>query len=666
MRRAGAWQVACVAAAVLCAGNFARGQTIDDDVMVYGKVKRPPVLTLDPFEGEISLTNAYENSNSDTQKSSSAQFEQRLKLGTGGGVISKNAIAWKGSITLGLREEWNSTTGSETQSSWGVLHEYDLDLSLFPNSMLPSSYWARRGENYINRSFAALLRQEQTSYGAQVSWPNMTLPMYLRVYHVETVQQELNGTNPFTLSQDTVEYHTETMIGDRQKLSLDYQLTTGETNGAGEAEELGSQHLMVNHTLNIDPEGRYTLTSRLDYSQETGFINYDRLRIDEQLTLRHTDRFETYYNYSADYQSYPTSETLTNSLTGGFTHRLYESLTTSGRVGYSTTERSSGGASDLATAYLNFAYAKKVPLGRLGAFLELGYATGTTGETGTAQEVIGDTETFNDPLPIVLTERGVNGSTVEVFNATGTKKYVENIDYRVRQFSDRVEIERILGGDISPNETVRLNYDIDPLPGYTQTTSTFGFGARYTFKEGPLENLALYASYRQQDQSISTTDPDRLQPDDSQTTLAGAEYEFWKLTLTTEAENRDSTLSPYKALRFSARYVDRLGPRSRLSINATQLFLQYPDEDAEAQYTQLSGRFDYDFTREVRMSVWAATRLNEDSRFGDTLAFEEQAEIRWRHRQTEITGAVRHTYVTSSSSGDSTSFLFLLTITRRF
>ena len=59
--------------------------------------------------------------------------------------------------------------------------------------------------------------------------------------------------------------------------------------------------------------------------------------------------------------------------------------------------------------------------------------------------------------------------------------------------------------NINPGDTIRLNYDIDPLPGYTSATTNLTTGINYAFNDGLLKGLNLYARYSQANQSISTS-----------------------------------------------------------------------------------------------------------------------------------------------------------------
>ncbi len=100
-------------------------------------------------------------------------------------------------------------------------------------------------------------------------------------------------------------------------------------------------------------------------------------------------------------------------------------------------------------------------------------------------------------------------------------------------------------------------------------------------------------------------------------------------------------------------------------MSLTHTIIDYTAENANSSYSTASGKLNYQITREIEAMVSAAGSYEEDSRYGPTTGLEQQAEIRWKHRQTEVFFLLRNTYFETSQAGNST-LLFQLGLRREF
>ena len=96
--------------------------------------------------------------------------------------------------------------------------------------------------------------------------------------------------------------------------------------------------------------------------------------------------------------------------------------------------------------------------------------------------------------------------------------------------------------------------------------------------------------------------------------------------------------------------------RTTLTLNAVQNFLHYPEDQSEIALTSIDGRLNYQMAPGLQLILSARWRNTDDSRRGGTMGFEEQAELRWKVRQTTIFGLVRHTSLETRDYGASSLF----------
>ena len=654
--------------------GLARGGRGDEGPIIIAHREEHPYLTLDPFKGAIELNGIYEQDKSrsggGTATASDMFLTQQLTLSSGGTVVSRNLLEWSASGAVAAQEESSGGNTGSGGSSFGFFDAYDLNVGLLSGSQLPMSAYARKSESYVTRAFAGLLRNDVTGYGATMQYRSPTLPTMMSYNQSNTVQTDLTGKTQYAIDQTNFDFGTSFQPGERHNVSVNYSYGVINQNNPG-IPTTGSQLQTVSlaHNWSIDPLAHYTLSQFLNYSQQEGTYNQTRLRLDERLRLRLTDTLDAGATYSLERQEFTTSQATSHMLNASLTHRLYESLTTTGRVGMTLTDNTFtqggvGGSSALRNYFGNIAtsYTKKLFQGRLGANLSLGYNESQSQATGQMQQVMGESDTFVDNQ-IILTRPGVNAATIVVLDPVTRQPFEQGRDYRVTPGAKTVKIEPIVEGRIVGN-SVLLNYGVNPLPGFTSESVALGTGANYNFDEGWLKGLNVFMRYYQVDQSISPASSG-IVPDSIRDTTLGAEYRVWKLTLRAEDEMHSSTLAPYDALRFSASYVENWGERTTLSINATQNYITVPTDNTRMSSLAIDGRLQYQIARDLNAAILARWRDDSYSNAGGVTGLEGQGELRWKVRQTDLFLQVRYTTLRAPES-DFNSFVFQFGVSRNF
>jgi hypothetical protein len=664
---------------MLAAAAHAQATDDGEGPIVITKPARPSYLTLDPFYGSVGLMGIYQkqtlNSPGSSTNSTNMLFTQQLNLGTGGNIVSPNILHWNASGSVTFEEE-NSSLGLGAlgdQSTFGTFTAYDISADILSGTVFPTTLYARRSDIYVDRAFASMLRDATTEYGGIFRYNSPSLPTTLSLTHTTTEQTDLAGNQQFSIDQNQLTFDTSFQPTERQQLALSLSYTaTEQINPNQRNTPLESLNGAVTHNWVLDKEGRYVLSSNFNYNQQNGQYPLTYMRLNEQLHLRHTDTFETNYSYQFNSQENNRSTLTTNLFAAGFTHRLFQSLVTTGGLSASLTSNSFAGGPDGSAASsadsqnlaatIGTSYTKKVWLGTFGANLSLGYSQDNNSAVGQTQQIQGEPHSFSATDTITLIRTGINPSpsNFHLYN----RNHIELFDFTVRHVGNTIVISRSIGGDLTDVNDVLMNYLVDPLPGYTSRTTTFGAGANYAFDEGLLKGLNLYGRYFQADQSISPANS-LIRPDNIRDAVLGAEYRVWKLTLRAESQMHDSTLAPYDALRFTARYADRLGERTTLSLSATQHFIDYPQDHTRTAITTVDGQLEYQIMRDLRAILTARWRNDDDSVLGNIMGVEEQGELRWTIRQTDVYFILRHTALQATSS-DSSNLLFQLGITRNF
>jgi hypothetical protein len=251
-----------------------------------------------------------------------------------------------------------------------------------------------------------------------------------------------------------------------------------------------------------------------------------------------------------------------------------------------------------------------------------------------------------------------------VLNPTGVP-YLLGKDFTVQRAGNLVEIQRLVGGLIPLDGSVLLDYTLLPQPANTTNTGDLGAGLRYEFQKGLLNGFAPYVRYSLQSQTIDTSQPSQFVPNSYNDITVGADYRLWKFSFNVEQDWHDSTLVPFDATRFSARFDQRLARETDFNITGNYALLDYYAEHDYVNDASISATLQQKIGSDWSVRAAVIYLNDRDELFGNTEGLEEQLELRWQHNQTEIYAHVRNASL-NANSVNSTFEVLEIGLTRRF
>lgn len=657
-----AWLVMGLGAAWTC--PTARAQ--EGGPIVFGQQQKRNWLTLENTHAEADFLYRYQNDQTKPKTGepeadfTENRFEETFTLSTGGYIYHPNLVELNLSGTFGLTQDSiDSTTQSEQQN--GTVEEWDLNATILRKETTPLTLYSRRTRQLISRELGPTLDDTITSTGGILEIRSKDVPTRVEAFHSDQEQTGLGeNTGNFTMSQNTVLWHSEARPTNNQLWSWDYTFNQVDQTTEG----FGSDSFVINeavlsHSLDFGKDRRSNLSSTVDYYNQTGDLPIERLHWTEVLQLHHTESFDTHYNYTLDRQSFENTDETTNRGVAGFTHRLYKSLVTNGEVGVQQVNRTDNANTFETFAHIDWDYRKKVPLGEFTGILGGGWDRQENEARRQLEHVLDQPETFSDPAPAIVTGNGIVPASVRITDATGLIVYQPGLDYNLRGFPDRLEIDRVIGGRIANGQTVLVDYSLLPQPGNTSTTTNFFIGGRYDIEEGPLKGLSLYTRYRRQDQTIDTSSTAliTLTPDSYDDFVYGAEYRIWHLTATAEQEYYNATISPFDSTRFELRYVERLKQETTLTMDANYQTILYKQESNRIDLLTVSGQLQHSFTRELWGYATVLYRDENDELRGPSRGWQEEVELQWQHRQTTVYALFRNNQLSTDFQDNTFQFL---------
>jgi hypothetical protein len=626
-------------------GVVSAARADDQGPVVVGSTPTAPLLGIKPPTGNLSFDYVYERDTVNQEGTSTATTDNRaqetLNLLTEAYVLNPGFIDVSMGGLIGQQQESFDEPGDRRYTDT-TLDGWDVTGNIRRDSDTPVSIYTRRSQQIVTPDFSPSLTSTDTTYGASLDIQSNFAPTQFQIYHEDDKQTEAGGFLEYELTQDVIHWHTDVIGLQQQTLTWDFNYqndTEKEDNTSAVHYEDYDASLI--HTLNFGAGNVNSLTSSASVDDQIGDLGYDEYRLDENMQLQHTPTFQTHYDYSLDYTSIDQVDQINHKLDVGFIHHLFESLTTTGDAGGALFNETGGTDVQQLFGSLGFGYRKDVPFGLLLSNLNLAYNYVKSEEGDEVTHVVNQVFTFTDTQPLVLTQTNVDPKSIQVLSADGVP-YLKGSDFVVHQSGNLIQVERVVGGLIPPDSTVKLDYNLLPEPSNTTNTETLGSEIRYQIEDGPLTGLAPYVRYGLQRQFISNEGSYALVPDSYDDLVVGSDYKIWKLTFNAEQQWHDSTLVPFDATRGSARYTDQLSRDTTASIAAAYALIDYYGEDDLVSDTSITAAAQKKLTTQWSITARAVYLNDRDQLFGNTYGLEEQLEVDWQRNQTQVFARVRN------------------------
>ncbi len=584
------------------------------------------------------------------------RFRELLDLQGEAFIGHRNFLDITGTAQLGL-ENFNrsSTIPDAAEDEDDFVAIYDVNALLLGTSLLPTNFYARREQSTLNRAFSGSIDEVLSEEGFNTRLQSSTAPTSLTYYHRDDRLTGDFGQIDTHTVQDTVNFQNGLFITPRQRLETSYNFDhINESQAGGYRDDYDRNDLNVVHTAAFGDEFRpHELRSSFRLYDQTGLQDQTRINWDELLTLRHSERLESRYNFEADSLDVKGQEQ--QLLRGDISvkHQLFDSLTSVGTVGFTHLETPGNFTSEGAYVNGQFDYTKKVPYGRIDASAGAGFNAQRNSDRGETISVVDEQYTFVDGFPIIIARRNVVSGSVVIRPISGFPVYQEGVDYTVQYFPDHTDITAIVGGAWVNGQRLKISYDLGPEPGNDVDTTVLSFSIRYTITEGWLRGLATYATYRNVDQSISAADPTLFRPDTLEDWLLGVEYQRGGFTGRLEYNMHDSAFDPYNLTRIQGLYVLPLGPGSALNAEFTREMINYTDTGEDVNFDRGSIRWLARLGRELDFNVGLEYRDEDSSISGNSRGIEESIGLTWTRRQTSVFASFRNADLDSPGSNES-------------
>lgn len=593
-----------------------------------------PWLRSGPIHGEVELRGQHQTdeqgTSGDLREYEAQEFQEILRLKSTGDLYHPDLLSFTGSVGIGARQHEYEFDG-QTDKGTGTLDEYALSGDILPKKPFPVTFNLDKSEELIPRQFASSLVSEHE--GANVSLAlRSDWPMRFQYGQSQTEQagQSSRDRDLFLRDDERFSFSLDREFSERSGLSFNLQQNnTGQKQGGFDIDRQEDVYAFSHHLL-AGADQQMRLDTFVDFLDQSGDFDLERLLYQERLRVTHSETLQTRYNVSYNESRRPNLDNSEIRGETGFTHRLYQSLVTSGSVYASDEDLGDGVEVARLGGNVGFDYRKNNPWGTL--FGHYGFSMLDLEQTGGSAvvSVVNERHAFSvsGSLRITLDRPNVDQRSIVVRNSDRSRVY---FDYTVHETRGLVEIHVILGGDIAADgdQTLSIDYDSVTEPQRDEQSYVHSFRLRERLHCG----ISPYYEHQTRNERLDSTDT-TIVPDEFEVNLFGVDYVNKGLRLLAEYRDEASTRIPSESQLLEASYLWRLPADIKMKVYASQRWIDYTTEPVyDVDLFTVGSDLLMPLTDAYSLTGRVDYRNEEDSRQGRTEGFQARVECRYRFRQ---------------------------------
>lgn len=570
-------------------------------------------LNITGLEGDLMLDGHYRN---DEQTLGSGRvstdtdsfLREELGLQSNGYFYHPNLVDWNASVRLGLSQQRIEIDGEKYDSD-GDVTGYNLSALLLKEKPVSARVYARKTDDFIDRSFARRIEMNSRVTGAEVYY---------------------KGAVPMSLLYEQRDDYEESDIRTDDESSQLWRFQADDERDPDRYTQLVFEHEDIDKTATFFLEGqppiiqdlpdrrddlrvsnrwyfqdgsyRHSLFGQTRVLRRRGSFNNDLFSFNQRLELQHSDTLSTFYHVQASEDDTDVQDEERLEGEAGFIKQYYQSLTVTGRV-FAVDNTIDASTDQTIGTFFDLDYRKYTPIGRYTSTLGIGTdREKQTTESGQLS-VIDEVHVLAGVTPQQLHEPNVVPGSVVVTDSTNTVTYIEGLDYRIQDFGQFSEIVRLVGGSIPDGAVVLVDYSSGAAENARIQNNRINWRQRLQLGESP---FALLSEYRLRDEKLmSGDDPGNLNREE--TMLFGLEYRLEPFTIVGEYETRDERLSPSsRAYRVRGTYDQVFNDTMTTTLGADYEKLNYTDAQ---DFNLEPGR---DYLDRYRVYGHASVKLRRD------------------------------------------------------
>ncbi|MBU0718624.1 MAG: hypothetical protein KJ749_10285, partial [Planctomycetes bacterium] len=475
------------------------------------------------------------------------------------------------------------------------------------------------------------LDERRTGFGTNWVFADDTIPMELSYDYQDTDRtNNRDRRDDEHFLESTFHYGLDWLISDHERFEFSYEHaeTKQEYQGSRQGFDTDRDLFIMEHDLDFGAANQHNLRTLIHWQEESGDLARDLFEIGPQLTLKHSDTFQTMYKYQFNRERYSELDVKTHRADFQFIHQAYTNLTTTFDLFGLREDIKDDVDTCQYGASIDWQYNRRNPLGHLYANLALAYDTEEVDGGDGLRLALDEAGTFRDPVSVVLRNRNVVRGGIVVTDATNRRIYQDGLDYMVVQQGNAARLVRLPTGRIADGDTVLVDYQYQvPADGRLDTIrADFSLEQRFTGGFTPYYRF----SYRNQEDEVSFGFASRADRTDHH--RLGVTYEQKRYTLGAEYEIFDDTVEPYDAFHVNGLLHILQSPNRNLDLSSrvSRLFFEGGLDDRDVTMVDVGLDHRWRLAESWSTIERLAYRFEDDSVGGDTNGWDATAGLEYK------------------------------------
>ena len=627
------------------------------------------------IKGELSL-GVQQSTDEVSYSGSRRKYEQlfmteELNLQTKGDVFDRKLLGFALGVGIGLRQqEYDFGQGSEKLS--GDFSQYNLLMNLLSDKAYPTSVSLGKSESLMERRFNSPLQVETTTEGLHTRLDIPGWPMSISWQNQEVKQDSSfgSGTGDYIRTSERFNYAVDHDFSERSRLSFRSDLNDIKSKSGDYSYETETASHRLRHDYSFGNDDQHSLDTMLTYTEREGRFKSEVFDWTENLLLRHSDDFSTFYNTYFVGSEFAGVKGRTMSGSAGFMHSLYDNFRTNFSLNASKSESDFGSETTSYGGNIGFSYYRNNRWGRLRSRYSTSVISRETkAQTGT-EAIVGESHTFTDPFPIELDRRNVVISSIVVTNNAGDEIYSLDSgsggDYTVREVGDRVELDiNPLDGDdpdIVNGQTLLVDYLVSVDGSWEEEYFRQSFFIEQAFKNG----VSIFYNYDSHNSDINNDYGASTQDREYESNRVGIQYNGKRITLRAEHTESETNVNSTESDVLSARVHWPLTPRTMVDGHISQAWLDTTGiQPRDTSLFRAGVGVKSRLTRYLKLRGEVDLRKEDSSDRGRTEGLEFDLGLEYHRRQLSI-GTGWRTYYLDYYNREREGSMFYLRVVRRF
>lgn len=659
----------CAVFALICISVFSGCSKImvagkERNLIEHGRIRG----SLD-FSAEVQEDS--QSGSGEGRKNKTVIFEERLRVRTKGDIYHPYLAAFSAAIGVGLVQQ-DQETATESERTSANLSEYDFSVQLLQNMPYNIELYTNKSNGIVPRRFNSVLKTENETSGGTISMDVPEWPMNFIFSSNNSRQDSLGsskdakGSDFLNRTEDDFRYSVSHRFAPNSELKFDFERNQLISKRVDSATQRKRNRYRLDHDLGFGEDARHNLNSSFELLDTVDQSERKNTRWREYLKFSHTDDLDTIHRFEFNEAKQPASVNTNVEWETGFKHRLYDSLTTTGRLIFTDSQVGDVTEIQRQQKQLYFNYSKN---NRFGVFTSSYSAILSNSEQsgGSGFAAVFDESHAATSTPIVLDRRSIDVATIVLKDEFGDF-YDEGSDYTITESNGRVLIDLLPFGGVAPFFTVLdgtetflvdYNYFIEPNRKDEQLSQ------RYSLRQRFNNGISIFYDHNRRDDDI-TSNVASVTPDQLRENIYGLDYIKGKFNMYAAYQVLDSTQISSTSKRLRGSYYWNINEATKARINSSWETIDYTAPDV---YQSTNFRFGGELTSELT-SRWDSVNSviyfeDTDSRSGDITGIQLSSALEYRYRQLRMSAGIDYN-ILDSDNGERENSLIYVRVKRMF